>query len=70
MDATVTEIREARRQIVEHERAIKKLEDRIDELLGLNSGRRAPKRRSQTPAQLGALFAKEEQVAYERSSKA
>lgn len=67
MDATVTEIREARRQIIEHEKAIKRLHDRIDELLGLNFGKRAPKRRMLTREQAGALFADIERTAHERS---
>jgi len=65
MDATVTEIREARRQIIEHEQAIKKLNDKIDEMLGLNSGRRAPKRKMLSPSQAGALFADLEETARE-----
>ncbi len=67
MNATITEIREARRQIIQHEQAIKKLLDRIDELLGLNFGRRAPKRRMLTHEQAGALFADIERTAHERS---
>ncbi len=58
MDATVTEIREARRQILEHEQAIRRLHARIDELLGLNSGPRKPKRDMLTPEMAHSLFAK------------
>ena len=68
MDGTVTEIREARRQIVEHERAIKKLNDRIDELLGLNNGRRAPKRKMPTEAFVERSFAELKRAAHERST--
>jgi len=57
MDATVTEIREARRQIIEHEQAIKRLRSRIDELLGLNHGARKPKRDMPTPEMVRSLFA-------------
>jgi len=67
MDATVTEIREARKKIIEHEQAIKKLHDRIDEILGLNSGKRAPKRKMLSHEQAGALFADIERTAHERS---
>ena len=65
MDATVTEIREARRQIIEHEQAIKRLNDKIDEMLGLSSGRRKPIRKSLSPSQAGALFAELEETARE-----
>lgn len=68
MDATVTEIREARKKIIEHEQAIKKLHDRIDELLGLNHGRRAPKRKMLSHEQASALFAELEGAAHERSA--
>ena len=57
MDATVSEIREARRQIIEHERAIKRLHEKIDGLLGLNSGSRKPKREMLTDESAAALFA-------------
>lgn len=68
MDSTVTEIREARRQILEHERAIKKLNDRIDELLGLNLGRRAPKRLMPTKEYVERSFAELKRAAHERST--
>ena len=57
MDATVTEIREAYRQIGEHQLAIDRLHERIRELLGLNSGARPPKRDMLTPKMARALFA-------------
>ena len=66
MDSTVTEIREARRQIIEHELAIKRLLEKIDGLLGLNSGCRAPKRKMLSSSQADALFDQLEQKAHER----
>ena len=68
MEATVTEIREARRKIIEHEQAIKKLHDRIDELLGLNHGRRAPKRMMPTKDYVERSFAELKRAAHERST--
>lgn len=67
MDATVTEIREARRQIIECRKELAKWESRLDELLGLNLGKRAPKRRMLSHDQAGALFADIERTAHERS---
>ena len=57
MDATVTEIREARRRIIECRRELARWENRLDELLGLNSGTRKPKRQMLTDESAAALFA-------------
>ena len=57
MDATVTEIRETYRQIMEHEREARRLRERLLGLLGLNSGARPPKRDMLTPKMARALFA-------------
>lgn len=57
MDATVTEIRETYRQIMEHEQEAKRLRERLLGLLGLNSGARPPKRDMLTPKMARALFA-------------
>ena len=68
MDATVTEIRETRRRIIACRQELAKLEARMDELLGLNSGRRAPKRKMPDRKQASALFAELEEAAHERSA--
>ena len=65
MDATVTEIRETRRRILACRQELAKLESRMDELLGLNSGRRKPIRKSLSPSQAGTLFAELEETARE-----
>jgi hypothetical protein len=69
MDATVNEIRETRRKILACRQELAKLEGRMDELLGLNSGRRAPKRKMPDRCQASALFADIEAQAYERSKE-
>ena len=66
MDATVTEIRETRRKILACRQELAKLESRMDELLGLNFGRRAPKRKMPDRKQASALFADIEAQAHER----
>ena len=67
MDATVTEIRETRRRIIACRQELAKLEARMDELLGLNFGKRAPKRKMPDHKQASALFADIERTAHERS---
>jgi len=67
MDSTVTEIRETRRKILACRQELSKLEARMDELLGLNFGKRAPKRKMLSHEQAGALFADIERTAHERS---
>lgn len=57
MDSTVTEIRETRRKILACRQELSKLEAHMDELLGLNSGPRKPKRDMLTPKQAHSLFA-------------
>lgn len=66
MDSTVTEIRETRRKILACRQELAKLESRMDELLGLNFGRRAPKRKMLSSSQADALFDELEQKAHER----
>ena len=68
MDATVTEIREARRQIIECRKELAKWESRLDELLGLNLGKRAPKRKMPTRESAALSFAELEEAAHERSA--
>ena len=67
MDATVTELRETRRKIIACRQELSRLESRLDELLGLNLGKRAPKRKMLSHEQAGALFADIERTAHERS---
>ena len=69
MDATVSEIRETRKQIIACKRELARLEGRMDELLGLNSGKRAPKRKMPDRGQASALFADIEAQAHERCKK-
>ena len=68
MDATVTEIREIRRKLLACRQEQAKLEARMDELLGLNFGKRAPKRKMPDHKQASALFAELEEAAHERSA--
>lgn len=65
MDATVSEIREIRRKLLACRQEQAKLEARMDEILGLNSGRRAPKRKMLSPSQADTLFAELEETARE-----
>ena len=69
MSATMAEVRETRRQIIACRQELARLEARMDELLSLNFGKRAPKRKMPDRDQASALFADIEAQAHERCKK-